>query len=310
MKKRMLALLLAGMMLLSATACDSREQPEVEEPEAPVETPAEPPKEEEKKPEENPEEEEKEVELEIPDRKEQLKADIGKNPDIVGWLQIPDTKVDAPVVQGNDNNYYLRRTYYGENNKLGCYFADFEGTFGATADDLMRNTVIYGHNIDYGAGAALFAPGANVGTDAVDEKDGERFSQLFHYADIEWAKEHPYLYFHMPEEELTWEVFAVSYVPTNFNYIQILKDSKVSKTEQITPEQMMTIVEGARARSEYDYDVEVNEDDKILTLSTCTYKYGKNSNIRFIIMAKLVTEDDTLVETANITPNADKVAAK
>lgn len=305
MKKRMLALLLAGMMLLSATACDSREQPEVEEPEAPVETPAEPPKEEEK-----PEEEEKEVELEIPDRKEQLKADIGKNPDIVGWLQIPDTKVDAPVVQGNDNNYYLRRTYYGENDKLGCYFADFEGTFGATADELMRNTVIYGHNIDYGPGAALFAPGANVGTDAVDEKDGERFSQLFHYADIEWAKEHPYLYFHMPEEELTWEVFAVSYVPTNFNYIQILKDSKVSKTEQITPEQMMTIVEGARERSEYDYDVEVNEDDKILTLSTCTYKYGKNSNIRFIIMAKLVTEDDTLVETANITPNADKVAAK
>ena len=60
MKKRMLALLLAGMMLLSATACDSREQPEVEEPEAPVETPAEPPKEEEKKPEEKPEEEEKE----------------------------------------------------------------------------------------------------------------------------------------------------------------------------------------------------------------------------------------------------------
>ena len=50
MKKRILALLLAGMMLLSATACDSREQPEVEEPEAPVETPAEPPKEEEKKP--------------------------------------------------------------------------------------------------------------------------------------------------------------------------------------------------------------------------------------------------------------------
>ena len=114
----------------------------------------------------------------------------------------------------------------------------------------------------------------------------------------------------MPEEELTWEVFAVSYVPTNFNYIQILKDSKVSKTEQITAEQMMSIVKGARDRSEYDYDVEVNEDDKILTLSTCTYKFGKNSNIRFIIMAKLVTEEDTLVETANITLNADKVAAK
>ena len=174
----------------------------------------------------------------------------------------------------------------------------------------MRNTVIYGHNIDYGAGAANFVPGANVGTDAVDEKDGERFSQLFHYADMEWAKENPYFYFHMPEEELMWEVFAVSYVPTNFNYIQILKDSKVSKTEGITGEQMMAIVKEARDRSEYDYDVEVNEDDKILTLSTCTYKYGKNKNIRFIVMAKLVTEDDELVETANITLNTDKIEIK
>ena len=80
----MLALLLAAMMLMSATACDSREKPEEEIPEAPVETPAETPKEEEKKPEEKPVEEEKEIELEIPDRKEQLKADIVKNPDIVG----------------------------------------------------------------------------------------------------------------------------------------------------------------------------------------------------------------------------------
>lgn len=308
MKKRILAFLLAAMMLMTATACDSREKPvEEEQPPVQAETPVETPKEEKPKEEEKPVEE---VTHEVPDRKEQLTADIAKNSDIVGWLQVPNTKIDAPVVQGNDNSYYLRRTYYGESNQLGCYFADYEGSFGATSADLMRNTVIYGHNIDYGPGAANFVPGANVGTDAVDEKDGERFSQLYHYADMEWAKENPYLYFHMPEEELMWEVFAVSYVPTSFNYIQILKDSKVSKTEGITGEQMMTIVKEARERSEYDYDVEVNEDDKILTLSTCTYKYGKNKNIRFIVMAKLVTEEDTLVETANITLNADKIEIK
>ena len=81
----------------------------------------------------------------------------------------------------------------------------------------------------------------------------------------------------------------------------------------LTGEQLMEIVEGGKARSEYDYtDVEVKEDDKILTLSTCSYKYGarKPHNVRFIIMAKLVTEDDTLVETANITPNVDKIAVK
>ena len=70
---------------------------------------------------------------------------------------------------------------------------------------------------------------------------------------------------------------------------------------------MINIVNEARERSEYDYnDVEVNGDDKILTLSTCSYKYGIRNDVRFIVMAKLVTEDDKLVETANITVNEDK----
>lgn len=105
---------------------------------------------------------------------------------------------------------------------------------------------------------------------------------------------------------MIWEVFAVAYTTTDFNYIQVLKDRKVSD-EQITEAQMINIVNEARERSEYDYnDVEVTGDDKILTLSTCSYKYGQRNDVRFIVMAKLVTEDDTLVETANITINEDK----
>ena len=305
MKKRMLALLLAGMMLMSATACDSREKPAEEIPEAPVETPAETPKEEEKKPEEKPaEEEEPEVVLDNPELGEKIAEIKAKNNDVVGWLQVPDTTINAAVVQTTDNSYYYRLNELKEYSFTGCYWADYECKLGNTSADMMNNTIIYGHNIDYGI---------NVGTSAVDEKDGDRFSQLFYYADEEWAKEHPYIYFSTPEEDMVWEVFSVAYTNTDFNYIKVLKDSKVSKTEQITGEQLMEIVEGGRARSEYDYtDVEVKEDDKILTLSTCSYKYGarKPHNVRFIVMAKLVTEDDTLVETANITPNTDKIAVK
>ena len=106
---------------------------------------------------------------------------------------------------------------------------------------------------------------------------------------------------------MIWEIFAVAYTTTDFNYIKVLKDSKKSSTEQITEAQMMNIVNAARERSEYDYnDVRVTGDDKIITLSTCSYKYGIRDDVRFIVMAKLLTEDDTLVERANITINEDK----
>ncbi len=298
MKKKILSLLLAAMMLMSMGACSERETevPEVEPPvqEKPVED--EKPAEDEKPVEETPVEEEEVVEIDVPERGETLKEWTAKNSDIKGWLYIPDTQINSPIVQTTNNEFYLRKDELKNYSWTGCYWADNESPVGETADDMWRSTVIYGHNVDY--------------IDPVDEKEGDRFSQLFHFADIEWAKEHPYIYFSTTGEDMLWEIFAVSYT-TDFSYINVLKDRNVSKTEQITEGQMINIVNSARDRSEYDYvDVEVDGDDKILTLSTCTYKFGKRNDIRFIVMAKLVTEEDKLVETANITANADKIEIK
>lgn len=285
MKQRVLALLLACAMLLSMAGCSSRETPVVDEtPKQEVQTPAskpEEPKEEIKQP---------EVEIEIPELGEKIATLKSQNDDVVGWLKIPDTEIDNAVMHTTNNEFYLRKDELKQYSWTGCYFADYECRFGPTAEDLGRSTVIYGHNINYD-----------------DGKDKERFSQLFHFADEEWAKEHPYIYFSTTEEDMMWEVFAVAYTTKDFNYIQVLKDRKVSD-EQLTEAQMINIVNEARERSEYDYnDVEVDGDDKIITLSTCSYKYGTNrSDVRFIVMAKLVTEDDVLVEKANITLNTDK----
>ena len=283
MKKRIFALLLAAVMLLSLSGCDSREKPETEETskQEEVQTP-------EVKPEEKKESEE-EIVIEKPELGEEIAELKAKNDDVVGWLQIPDTEIDNAVVQTTNNEFYLRKDELKQYSWTGCYWIDFECTVGLTAEDLGRSTVIYGHNVNYD-----------------DGKDKERFSQLFHFADEQWAKEHPYIYFSTPEEDMAWEVFAVAYTTDDFNYIQVLKDRKVS-SEQITEAQMINIVNEARERSEYDYnDVEVNGDDKIITLSTCSYKYGRRNDVRFIVMAKLVTEEDTPVETANITINEDK----
>ena len=285
MKKRIFALLLAAVMLLSMAGCDGRENPVQEEPskQEEVQVP-------EVKPEEKPKEEkEPEVVIDKPDQSEKIAELKTQNDDVVGWLQVPDTEIDNAVMHTTNNEFYLRKDELKQYSWTGCYYADYECTFGPKAEDLSRSTIIYGHNINFD-----------------DGKDKERFSQLFHYADIEWAREHPYFYFSTTEEDMIWEVFAVSYTTDDFNYIQVLKDRKVSD-EQITEAQMINIVNEARERSEYDYnDVEVNGDDKIITLSTCSYKYGQRNDVRFFVMAKLVTEDDTLVETANITVNEDK----
>ena len=286
MKKRILALLLAVLMLLSLSSCDSREKPEPEETpkQEEVQTPEVKPEEPEEK-----QEIEEEIVIEKPELGEEIAKLKAKNDDVVGWLQIPDTEIDNAVVQTTNNEFYLRKDELKQYSWTGCYWIDFECTVGPTAEDLGRSTVIYGHNVNYD-----------------DGKDKERFSQLFHFADEQWAKEHPYIYFSTPEEDMAWEVFAVAYTTDDFNYIQVLKDRKVS-SEQITEAQMINIVNEARERSEYDYnDVEVNGDDKIITLSTCSYKYGRRNDVRFIVMAKLVTEEDTPVETANITINEDK----
>ena len=286
MKKRILALLLAAVMLLSLSGCDSREKPETEETpkQEEVQTPEVKPEEPEEK-----QEIEEEIVIEKPELGEEIAKLKAKNDDVVGWLQIPDTEIDNAVVQTTNNEFYLRKDELKQYSWTGCYWIDFECTVGPTAEDLGRSTVIYGHNVNYD-----------------DGKDKERFSQLFHFADEQWAKEHPNIYFSTPEEDMAWEVFAVAYTTDDFNYIQVLKDRKVS-SEQITEAQMINIVNEARERSEYDYnDVEVNGDDKIITLSTCSYKYGRRNDVRFIVMAKLVTEEDTPVETANITINEDK----
>ena len=286
MKKRIHALLLAAVMLLSLSGCDSREKPEPEETpkQEEVQTPEVKPEEPEEK-----QEIEEEIVIEKPELGEEIAKLKAKNDDVVGWLQIPDTEIDNAVVQTTNNEFYLRKDELKQYSWTGCYWIDFECTVGPTAEDLGRSTVIYGHNVNYD-----------------DGKDKERFSQLFHFADEQWAKEHPYIYFSTPEEDMAWEVFAVAYTTDDFNYIQVLKDRKVS-SEQITEAQMINIVNEARERSEYDYnDVEVNGDDKIITLSTCSYKYGRRNDVRFIVMAKLVTEEDTPVETANITINEDK----
>lgn len=68
------------------------------------------------------------------------------SPDLVGWLYCPDTVVSYPVVQGQDNSYYLSHLADGSENRNGCLFMDCGNRSGLSDE----NTLIYGHHMASG----------------------------------------------------------------------------------------------------------------------------------------------------------------
>ncbi len=192
-----------------------------------------------------------------------VKKAVEKNKDTVGWLYIPSTDINNSVLQAFDNSFYIRRDEQRGDSVYGCYFVDCDSPIG-TAQEFGRNTIVYGHS------------------DLKDSPDGKRFSQLFKFADPAFAEKTPNIYFTTAQQDLVWRVFAAFYTKTSFHYIQ----TEPSDT------QFERLLEKAREGSLYDYDVEVTAADKILTLSTCSVKYGNDGTGRFVVMARLLREGE------------------
>lgn len=207
------------------------------------------------------------------DELDALDAYTQRNQDTVGWLRVPGTTINNCVLQAHDNAAYLRTNELREYDIYGCYFADWECSVGAR-EDFSPNTVIYGHS------------------DLKDNPEGPRFSQLFHFTDPEFAKETPTISFSTLEGGfMEWEVFAVFYTEKTFDYISARPEGGVDQ-----------LAKACQEKSLYNYDVTVGPEDKILTLSTCTVKYGAQDNShRFVVMARLLPDGAESPETARIT---------
>ena len=192
-----------------------------------------------------------------------LDYEKGKNQDVCAYLKIDGTKISDVVLQSFDNNVYLRRNEKKEYDVFGCYFADADCSV-STGDKLSSNTVIYGHS------------------DLKDNPDGKRFSQLFKYTDEVFAREHPYITLATLQDNMKWEIFSVFYTDTSFNYIDAEPEKGVS-----------ALAKQAKEKSLFDFGIDVEDDDKILTLSTCSVKYGNDKKQRFVVMAKLLDDEQS-----------------
>ena len=174
-------------------------------------------------------------------------------PDIIGWLTLPDTVINYPVTQTEDNEYYLRHLYDGTVNKTGCLFADYENA----ADFSDRNTIIYGHNM----------------------RDGSMFATLNAYDSQEYFDTHPKMYLVTPEGGYVMEIFtAFAAKPAESG-----SDTSPWRLEWKDDGAYTTWLHAMQERSVVETDVTVTSSDQVLTLSTCT----PGGEERFIVMGKL-----------------------
>lgn len=175
------------------------------------------------------------------------------NQDTVGWIQVNNTKVNYPVVQASDNEYYLNHSFDKSANTFGWIYADYRSHF----DVLNQNTILYGHNV--------------LGTDLL-------FSSLEKTVDPAWYNNEANLTitFNTEKGNMKWKVFSIYVVPVTNDYLITNFNSESS---------FLSFVQKLKSRSVKDFGVEVSGTDRILTLSTCY----KDSSKRVVVHAKRIS---------------------
>lgn len=179
------------------------------------------------------------------------------NPDVYAWIEIPDTKIDYPILQSEtDDSYYLNHTIDGTAGYPGSIYTESKNS----KDFTDFNTLIYGH----------------------DMNDGSMFKGLHDYEDPDFMAEHPYVYVYLPEGRLTYRIFAA--VVYDDRHIMVAYDFDKEEDRQAFLDSLDT----GDSRNVLDDSVEVTADDHMITLSTCI---GDEFNHRFIVGAVLVDEE-------------------
>lgn len=196
-------------------------------------------------------------EEEAPEVLEDYKTLLNMNKDLIGWLKIADINIDYPVMQTNDNTYYLNHNFDKKSDKNGCLFLDYQ------CDVINRNTnlIIYGHNM----------------------LSGNMFGNLDKYSSEEYYKEHPKFEFDTIYEKGAYEIVYVfrskiyNEDDVVFKYYQFFDvQSELEFNSNMTEMEKISL---------YDTGITPEYGDELLTLSTCDYQ---EDNGRFVVVARKI----------------------
>lgn len=173
------------------------------------------------------------------------------NEDFVGWISIDGTKVNYPIVQTDNNDFYLTHNFLKEPDFAGSVFLDFR------IEDISvaKNIILYGHNM----------------------KNESMFGSLKHFLNEDYYEHHKVIRTYFKDRTYTWEVVA-AYATERLHWMEAEFQDDELFTRFIETIQLYQFVSS---------HVELHDDQRILTLATCT----KDDDKRFVIHAVLTSEE-------------------
>lgn len=181
-----------------------------------------------------------------------------ENNEIIGWLEIEGTNINYPVLQGTDNEFYMKNNYKKEKSKNGSIFLDKSYNW----DIPSSNLLLYGHN----------------------NKNGTMFQDLLKYKSENFYNEHTKIKFTTNKEDSTYEIMSVFY-----SRVYYKSDKNVFRyyyfVNANNEQEYNDFVNNAKKLSIYDTGVNANYGDQLLTLSTCEYSQEDG---RFVVVAKKI----------------------
>ena len=171
------------------------------------------------------------------------------NEDYAFWIFAPDTQIDYPVVQCEDNSYYLKRMFNREKNSAGTLFVDYRNL----PNFQDPNTLIYGHHM----------------------RNDSMFGTLTDYVDQAYFEAHPFLIIMSGEEIAILELFA-GYTTNDKDHCY---DIAISDEND-----MRAFLNEAARKTNFLSGVQAQPFDRLVTLSTCAYAF---EDARYIVLGRL-----------------------
>ena len=182
--------------------------------------------------------------------KEEVNDAYIDNADYRGWIKVENTNIDYPILQGNDNEYYLDKDINKEYLASGSIFMNYLNN--GFNDE---NTVLFGHNM----------------------RNGTMFGQLKKYKESDFFYGNNDIDIELSNgDNLKYKVFSVYITNVEDNYIKTKFDNKDEYKE---------FLERIKNKSIYKSEIDLNEDDKIITLSSCSYEFD---DARIVVHGKLI----------------------
>ena len=183
------------------------------------------------------------------------------NSDVLGWILIPGTRVSYPLVQGEDNSYYLNHTWKKWRSAVGSIFLEHR----SSSDFSDFNTIIYGHRMN----------------------NGSMFASLSKYKNASYWKANPCVYITDASGTKKYDIFAAYEIGTSEDTYRLVFEDDARRQE---------FIDFCLEKSAIETGVVPTIYDKIVTLSTCT---GRGHATRWVVQARLQGEapaDDALME--------------